>query len=314
MSTSCVRRSVRTSNSRTRAILRRPMPTAAPVSARARRVPRAGRPLHRRARRGVLPPLRRPQGDARARADLRALRRADDARERDSASARPRTATGPSASSGGSPARATSATSPASTPRRWRRSRPSSTATSTARRSRSGCSARRSRTSPTATGASELEQRAQRAHRGAPEPDLPRAARARAREAVASSARRRTSSSTRRFGFDLDELAEQCRALARPPPSGSSRSAVDRLFRDARRRRRSPRRERWDIARLFRAPEWDEAFPADGMLPALEATLADLGIDLRCAAERRPRRRAAADEVAARVLLADRGARTASCS
>src|SRR5213075_1399244 len=38
---------------------------------------------------------------------------------------------------------------------------------------------------------------------------------------------------------------------------------------------------RWDVARLFRAPEWDKMFPKDRMVPALEATLADLGIDLR---------------------------------
>ena len=38
--------------------------------------------------------------------------------------------------------------------------------------------------------------------------------------------------------------------------------------------------ERWDIARVFRATEWDPVFPADRMLPALVATLQDLGIDL----------------------------------
>src|SRR5207302_780811 len=31
----------------------------------------------------------------------------------------------------------------------------------------------------------------------------------------------------------------------------------------------------------FRATSWDEAFPKELMLPALEATLSDLGIDLR---------------------------------
>jgi oligoendopeptidase F len=36
----------------------------------------------------------------------------------------------------------------------------------------------------------------------------------------------------------------------------------------------------WDVPRLFRAPDWDKAFPSDAMLPALEATLRDLGIDL----------------------------------
>ncbi len=83
----------------------------------------------------------------------------------------------------------------------------------------------------------------------------------------------------RRFGFRLDELAEQARAFL----DGTERifeEAADRLFRaragvglaDAR---------RWDVARIFRAPEWDPAFPGDRMLPALEATLADLGVDLR---------------------------------
>jgi hypothetical protein len=38
--------------------------------------------------------------------------------------------------------------------------------------------------------------------------------------------------------------------------------------------------ERWDVARVFRAPEWDEGFPAEGMLPALTGTLSELGIDL----------------------------------
>jgi len=32
---------------------------------------------------------------------------------------------------------------------------------------------------------------------------------------------------------------------------------------------------------VFRAPAWDEAFPAEKMMPALEVSLADLGIDLR---------------------------------
>ena len=79
MSTSCVLRSVVTLDlPHGRRILRDRMATA-PAS-RARRLPRRGRPLHRRARRGVLPPLRGPEGELRARADLRALRRADDAR------------------------------------------------------------------------------------------------------------------------------------------------------------------------------------------------------------------------------------------
>ena len=37
----------------------------------------------------------------------------------------------------------------------------------------------------------------------------------------------------------------------------------------------------WDVGRLFRAPELDAQYPADKMLPALEATLTELGIDIR---------------------------------
>ena len=36
-----------------------------------------------------------------------------------------------------------------------------------------------------------------------------------------------------------------------------------------------------DLARVFRATTWDSAFPKEKMLPALEGTLADLGIQLR---------------------------------
>ena len=38
--------------------------------------------------------------------------------------------------------------------------------------------------------------------------------------------------------------------------------------------------KRADITRLFRGADWDTAFPADKMLPALEATLGDFGVDL----------------------------------
>src|SRR5204863_1169736 len=38
---------------------------------------------------------------------------------------------------------------------------------------------------------------------------------------------------------------------------------------------------RWDVARVYRAASWDAIFSRSAMLPALEATLADLGIDLR---------------------------------
>jgi oligoendopeptidase F len=82
----------------------------------------------------------------------------------------------------------------------------------------------------------------------------------------------------KRFGFRLDELAAECAELLEATER-LWEEAGDELFRrrlgiglaDAR---------SWDIPRLFRAPEWDAAYPPDRMLPALEATLADLGIDL----------------------------------
>jgi hypothetical protein len=81
------------------------------------------------------------------------------------------------------------------------------------------------------------------------------------------------------FGLELDGLAAQCRAFLDETEDLHART-LDRLLQerlgvgleDAR---------RWDIPRLFRATEWDRGFPRDGMLPALEATLGDLGIDLR---------------------------------
>ena len=76
----------------------------------------------------------------------------------------------------------------------------------------------------------------------------------------------------------LDDLAAQCRALL-DSTERLWEDAADRLFRS---RVGVPlaEAERWDVPRLMRAPEWDSLFPADRMLPALEATLADLGIDL----------------------------------
>ena len=53
----------------------------ADIARRARRVPSRCRPLHRRARRGVLPPLRGPERPARPRGDLRAPCGADRARD-----------------------------------------------------------------------------------------------------------------------------------------------------------------------------------------------------------------------------------------
>jgi hypothetical protein len=83
----------------------------------------------------------------------------------------------------------------------------------------------------------------------------------------------------KRFGFRLDELADECRDLLDETETLWEREG-DKLFRarlgigldDAR---------AWDVPRLFRAPELDELYPSDRMLPALEATLTDLGVDLR---------------------------------
>jgi hypothetical protein len=83
----------------------------------------------------------------------------------------------------------------------------------------------------------------------------------------------------RSFGFRLDELAGQCRRFLADTEDVFV-AALDRLFR-SRVGIAAEDAERWDIARLFRAPGWDDGFRADAMLPALEATLAGLGVDLR---------------------------------
>jgi hypothetical protein len=83
----------------------------------------------------------------------------------------------------------------------------------------------------------------------------------------------------RRFGVSLDELAAQCRSLLDSTERLYEDSA-DALFRELV-GVGLDEAERWDVSRLFRAPNWDPAFPADKMIPALEATLSELGIDLR---------------------------------
>jgi hypothetical protein len=83
----------------------------------------------------------------------------------------------------------------------------------------------------------------------------------------------------RRFGFRLDELASECEALL-DETEGLWETHGDRLFRERLGIGLADARPA-DVSRLFRAPELDSAYPADRMLPALEATLADLGIDLR---------------------------------
>jgi hypothetical protein len=82
-----------------------------------------------------------------------------------------------------------------------------------------------------------------------------------------------------RFGFKLHELADQCREVLESTEKLYEETA-DRLFR-ARAGVGLADAKRWDVTRVFRAPGWDAAFPAEKMMPALEVTLADLGIDLR---------------------------------
>ena len=77
----------------------------------------------------------------------------------------------------------------------------------------------------------------------------------------------------------LDDLAEQCRALLDSTERLYETNA-DKLLR-SRVGVSLAEAERYDLPRLFRAPEWDQMFAADRMLPALESTLADLGVDLR---------------------------------
>src|SRR3954468_4714997 len=83
----------------------------------------------------------------------------------------------------------------------------------------------------------------------------------------------------KRFGFRLDELADDCQALLDDTEKLWEREG-DKLFR-ARRGIPLDEAKPWDVGRLFRAPELDGLYPGDRMLPALEATLGELGIDLR---------------------------------
>jgi hypothetical protein len=83
----------------------------------------------------------------------------------------------------------------------------------------------------------------------------------------------------KRFGFRLDELAVECRALL-DETERLWENEGDALFR-ARLGFGLDEAKPWDVGRLFRAPELDAQYPADKMLPALEATLTELGIDIR---------------------------------
>jgi hypothetical protein len=83
----------------------------------------------------------------------------------------------------------------------------------------------------------------------------------------------------RGFGYPLDDLAVQCRRFL-DATEAMWEDAGDRFFR-SRIGLGLGEVERWDVARVFRGAEWDAAFPKDKMVPALEVTLADLGVDLR---------------------------------
>jgi hypothetical protein len=82
----------------------------------------------------------------------------------------------------------------------------------------------------------------------------------------------------RSFGFPLDELAEQCRRLL-AETEDLWEEAGDRFFR-SRVGIGLGEIARWDLGRAWRGADWDAAFPAEAMVPALEVTLAELGIDL----------------------------------
>jgi hypothetical protein len=83
----------------------------------------------------------------------------------------------------------------------------------------------------------------------------------------------------KRFGFRLDELGAECSELLDETEKLWEREG-DKLFR-ARLGIGLYEARPWDVARLFRAPELDKLYPERQMVPALEATLADLGVDLR---------------------------------
>jgi hypothetical protein len=82
-----------------------------------------------------------------------------------------------------------------------------------------------------------------------------------------------------RFGFPLGELADQCRAFLAETEDLYVATMDDLLRRRVGVGLDEARRS--DIPRLFRASEWDRGFPAQQLVPALEWTLAGLGIELR---------------------------------
>ncbi len=82
----------------------------------------------------------------------------------------------------------------------------------------------------------------------------------------------------REFGLPLDDLAAQCRTFLSETESLWEK-AGDRFFR-SRLGLGLGEVQRWDVGRAFRGVGWDAAFPADAMMPSLEATLDELGVDI----------------------------------
>jgi hypothetical protein len=82
----------------------------------------------------------------------------------------------------------------------------------------------------------------------------------------------------REFGLPLDDLAAQCRAFLSDTES-LWEQAGDRFFR-SRLGLGLGEVQRWDVGRAFRGAGWDAAFPAEAMMPCLETTLQELGVDL----------------------------------
>ena len=83
----------------------------------------------------------------------------------------------------------------------------------------------------------------------------------------------------RTFGYPLDDLADQCRGFL-ADTEALWEQVGDRFFR-SRVGLGLPEVRRWDVGRAWRGVGWDSAFPRDLMLPALEGSLAELGIELR---------------------------------
>ena len=81
-----------------------------------------------------------------------------------------------------------------------------------------------------------------------------------------------------RFGYDLRGLAEQCRAFL-DSTEELYETSMDRALR-AQLGFGLDEAQRYDINRMIRSPQWDVGFPGDKMVPALRATLSELGIDL----------------------------------